>query len=122
MKKINILYWIITGLFAAYMVFTALPDAMNTSDALKFIGGLGYPHYMVPFLGIAKLLGVVAILIPGFPRVKEWAYAGLCFDLVGAAYSIVAMYGLHVSIVFMILPIVFLFWSYSLHHRKLQAN
>ena len=49
---------------------------------------MGYPAYLIPFLGWAKLLGVVAILVPGFPRIKEWAYAGLFFDLLGATYSV----------------------------------
>ena len=42
------------------------------------------PAYLISFLSIAKILGVIAILIPGFPRIKEWAYAGLMFDLIGA--------------------------------------
>ena len=50
--------------------------------------GLGYPFYLIPFVGVAKVLGIIAILIPGFPGIKEWAYAGLFFDLVGATFSI----------------------------------
>jgi hypothetical protein len=51
---------------------------------------VGVPLYLIPFIGIAKVLGVIAILIPGFPKLKEWAYAGLFFDLIGATYSICA--------------------------------
>jgi len=54
MKKIKIFYWIITGLFSAFMLFSAIPDALSTSDAIKFMNQLGYPNYIIPFLGIAK--------------------------------------------------------------------
>ena len=62
-------------------------DIMSVPDAVALFNHLGYPTYLLPFIGIAKLLGVVAILIPGFPRIKEWAYAGFVFDLTGAMYS-----------------------------------
>jgi len=48
---------------------------------------LGYPAYLLPFLDVAKTLGVLAVVVPGFPRLREWAYAGLTFDLSGAVYS-----------------------------------
>lgn len=121
MKKINILYWSVTGLFAAFMLFSAWPDATNSPDAVTFIKGIGYPEYFVQFIGIAKILGVIAILVPGYPRIKEWAYAGLFYDLAGALYSIIAVYGVAPSLVFMILPIAFLFWSYFLYHKKYAA-
>src|SRR4051794_28466941 len=92
MKKINILYWVFTGLFAAFMIFSAIGNVIVNPESVEFISGkLGYPQYMIPFLGIAKVLGVIGILLPGFPRLKEWAYAGLVFDLVGATYSILSV-------------------------------
>ena len=91
MKKINIFYWIVTGLFSAFMLFSSIPDILSTADAVKFINSLGYPAYILPFLGVAKVLGVIAILIPGYPRIKEWAYAGLVFDLIGATYSVMCV-------------------------------
>ncbi len=84
MKKNKALYWTITGLFLAFMLFSAVPDILVVPDAVTFMVHLGYPKYFIPFIGVAKLLGVIAILVPGFPRIKEWAYAGLCFDLIGA--------------------------------------
>jgi uncharacterized membrane protein YphA (DoxX/SURF4 family) len=48
---------------------------------------LGYPAYLLPLIGTAKVLGVIAVLIPRWPRLTEWAYAGLIFDLLGALYS-----------------------------------
>ncbi|MFI5171988.1 MAG: DoxX family protein [Chitinophagales bacterium] len=117
MKKTKIIYWIITLLFAAYMVFSAIPDAMSTQKAIDFLTGMGYPEYFIPFIGVAKILGVIAILIPGFPRIKEWAYAGLAFDLIGATYSIIALGQPFSSWVFMLPPIIFCFTSYFLYHK-----
>ncbi len=83
-KRLNISYWIFTGLFAGFMIFSAIPDLMVTSQAVDIVSTqLGYPKYIISFLGVAKLLGAIAILVPGYPRLKEWAYAGLVFDLIG---------------------------------------
>ena len=120
MKKVNIFYWIVTGLFAAFMLFTAIPNVMVDKGSIDLITGLGYPKYFIPYIGIAKVIGSIAILIPFFRRIKEWAYAGLFFDLSGATYSIIAMGGLNWQIIFMILPIVFLFLSYYFWHKKLS--
>jgi hypothetical protein len=119
MKKTNIFYWIITGLFSAFMLFSAFPDIISSPDAIKFMNHLGYPNYIIPFLGIAKLLGIIAILIPGNFRIKEWAYAGLFFDLAGATYSAIGTEGFHSSVLFMVLPITFLFLSYYLWHKRM---
>jgi uncharacterized membrane protein YphA (DoxX/SURF4 family) len=122
MKKNKTLYWIITGIFAAFMLFSAIPDIMVVPEAVTFMSHLGYPRYIIPFLGVAKLLGVIAILIPGFPRIKEWAYAGLFFDILGATYSGIANDGFKAGELFMVLPIAFLFISYALYHQKIQAD
>ena len=121
MKKTKVLYWIITCLFSAFMLFASFPDILSTPDAVKFISHLGYPNYFIPFIGVAKLLGVIAILIPGFPRLKEWAYAGLAFDLIGATYSLIATDGFQPPVLFMLLPIGFLFLSYYLWHKKMKT-
>jgi hypothetical protein len=121
MKKTNTIYWIITILFAAFMIFSAIPDMLVTKDAAVFMKQLGYPNYITPFLGVAKLLGIIALFIPGFPRIKEWAYAGLFFDLLGATYSNLSAFGFMPQMLIMILPIAFLFISYSLYHKKLKA-
>lgn len=87
MKNARILYWIVTGLAAALMVMASIPDVTRNAQAISIFEHLGYPAYLLPFLGTAKLLGVGALLIPGLRRLKEWAYAGLVFDLLGALYS-----------------------------------
>ena len=87
MKKTRIIYWVLTIVFAGFMAATAVPDALVVPDAVKFMSHLGYPNYFTHFIGIAKILGAIAILVPGFRTIKEWAYAGLFFDLIGAVYS-----------------------------------
>ncbi len=122
MKKINITYWIVTVIFAAFMIFTSIPDIMSSTDAVNFMKGqLGYPQYIIPFIGIAKLSGAIVILIPGFPRIKEWAYAGLVFDLVGAMYS-VKMAAPGMGWTFMFLPLSFAAASYILLRKKTDAT
>jgi hypothetical protein len=83
--------------------------------------GLGYPVYFIPFIGVAKLLGVVAILIPGYPRIKEWAYAGFFFDLIGATYSIISLGAPPANWIFMALPLGLGICSYVFYHRKVRV-
>src|SRR5476651_1341533 len=93
MKKntINIIYWIATGLILALMLWSAIGSFMNNPEAAKMMAPLGYKPYVFHFLAVAKILGIIAILVPGFPRLKEWAYAGFTFDLIGATYSTYAV-------------------------------
>ena len=122
MKKTKILYWIFTSLFAFMMLFSAIPDVLSSPVAVQGMhDGLGYPLYFIPFIGVAKVLGVIAILIPGFPRIKEWAYAGLSFDLIGATFSIIASGAPVGNWAFMILPLSLACCSYYFYHRKLRA-
>jgi hypothetical protein len=117
-KKINIVYWIVTGLYAAFMLFTSVPYLMMTNDVVKFFQQLSYPNYLIPFLGAAKIAASIVILIPWFKRLKEWAYAGLTIDLVGATYSIIAVNGFKPEVSFMLLFIALNFSSYYLWHLK----
>ena len=106
MKRTNILYWVFTGLFALIMLSTAVPNVMMSPDSVDLIHNkLGYPQYVIMFVGIAKILGVIGILIPGYPRVKEWAYAGLFFDLTAAT-------------VFYAPGVL----SYIYHHKRLRGS
>lgn len=122
MKKLNTWYWIVTVLFAAFMIFSAVPNVMQTPESITFIGtGLGYPTYLIPFIGLAKIVGSVAILVPQFRRIKEWAYAGLFFDLSGAFYSLVAKNGFQPPMLVIVVVIAALFLSYFMWHKKLAA-
>jgi hypothetical protein len=121
MKKTKILSWTFTGLFAFFMIGSAIPDVFSSEVAIKGMHtDLGYPLYLIPFVGIAKWLGVVVILIPGFLRIKEWAYAGLMIDLIGATYSIIAIGAPVPNYVFMIMPIGLGILSYIYYHKKLK--
>ena len=122
MKRINTYYWICTGLFAALMFFSAVPDVLNMPDAITFMTKLGYPKYFIPFIGIIKMIGVIALLLPINPRIKEWAYAGMSFDLLGAVYSIIASGGANAGMIFMLLWILPLAGSYIFYHRKLAFH
>jgi len=86
-KTAKTLYWIVTSLMAAFMLLASVPDILMLPQAVSIFGHLGYPVFLLPFLGTAKTLGVIAVLVPGFHRLKEWAYAGLIFDVIGALYS-----------------------------------
>ncbi|MGV3599225.1 MAG: DoxX family protein [Bacteroidota bacterium] len=123
MKTIKILYWVFTALFAAFMIFSATGNIMVDKQSVMFLADyLKYPVYFIPFIGWAKLLGSIAILIPGFPRIKEWAYAGLFFDLTGAAYSLLAMQTPISQVAGMLLPIGLGAVSYWLYHKKLKQS
>ena len=121
MKKTKILYWVFTILFAFMMFSSAIPDVFSQPIAIQGMStNLGYPLYFIPFIGIAKWLGVVAILIPGYPRIKEWAYAGLFFDLLGATYSIISSGINKEQWGIMIIPIGLGILSYTWYHKKLK--
>jgi hypothetical protein len=79
---------------------------------------LGFPVSLLPFLGIAKCLGVLALVVPGFPRLKEWAYAGFFFDLLGVTYSAIATDGVQLPHSFMLVLLALLFLSYGFYHKK----
>lgn len=80
-------YWAATGLVALAFAFGGAMDVAQPPDVLAGMAHLGYPAYFATLIGIWKILGAIAIVVPGFGRVKEWAYAGIVFDLTGAAVS-----------------------------------
>lgn len=117
-KTITILYWIFTILFAGLMIFTAIGGIGPNEETMKiFVNGLGYPVYFIQFISWAKIIGAIAVLVPGFKIIKEWAYAGLFFDLTGAVYSGIAASGkfdpLMLTLLIWIVPgiLSYLFWK-----------
>lgn len=89
----SIAYWITTALVALSMSGGIAQLARVPGVVDGFVRVLGYPPYFVSILGFWKVAGAIAILAPGFPRLKEWAYAGIFFDLTGAAASSAAVGG-----------------------------
>jgi uncharacterized membrane protein YphA (DoxX/SURF4 family) len=86
-KARTIGYWVTTGLLALMFAVGGVMDVGRGPQVAEGLGHLGYPLYFALLLGIWKVLGAIAILAPKFPRLKEWAYAGMFFDLTGAAFS-----------------------------------
>jgi uncharacterized membrane protein YphA (DoxX/SURF4 family) len=94
MKTKSILYWAATILVAVSIGSGGAAQVAHLQQNVDgFVRVLGYPAYFVTVLGVWKVLGAIAILVPGLPRLKEWAYAGIFFDLTGAAASWAAVGG-----------------------------
>jgi len=124
MKKrtINIIYWVSTGLILAMMLFSAISSFMDNPDGAKMMDQMHYLPYVMHFLAIAKILGIIALLTPGFPRLKEWAYAGFTFDLLGATYSFYATHFPLSQVAFMFIFIAILAVSYIFYHKRLALT
>jgi uncharacterized membrane protein YphA (DoxX/SURF4 family) len=87
MKARTIGYWICTVLIALAFLSGGAFDILHPPQVLEGMAHLGYPVYFLVILGVWKVLGGIVILLPGFPLAKEWAYAGIIFDLTGATAS-----------------------------------
>jgi uncharacterized membrane protein YphA (DoxX/SURF4 family) len=83
-------YWLATALLVSELVLGGIWDVLRVPRVREVIERLSYPTYFLVILGVWKLLGAVALVIPRFPRLKEWAYAGVVFNLTGAFVSHVA--------------------------------
>ena len=86
-KRVRMFYWSATLLFVLPLTWSAIVYFTEAPKMMATMTHLGYPIYFLKILGTAKLLGVAAILYGRFPRLKEWAYAGFTFDLIGAFWS-----------------------------------
>ena len=92
MKRSNkIIYWVATILLAVGMLQSGIFALLRTKQWIDLVTNLGYPIYFLTILGVWKILGVIAILIPRFKLIKEWAYAGFFFAMTGALISHLAM-------------------------------
>ncbi len=120
MKKDKIIYWTTTILFALFMLSTSIPS----EEGKTFILQLGYPAYFIPFIAVAKLLGCIAILMPFLKKLKEWAYAGLCFDLTAATYSLIMVHGFDPGMITMLVAFAVMAVSYiyndKLHNKMVN--
>ena len=123
-KRNKIIYWIATIWLALGMLSTGavqLFKAKEGQGGVEMITHLGYPVYLLTLLGIWKILGVVALLIPKFPLLKEWAYAGFFFVMTGAIFSHIAlrdsMKEIFPALLLLILTVVS--WYFRPSNRKL---
>jgi len=92
MKKRNkIFYWVVTVWLSLGMLSTGAVQLLKMEEEVASMNNLGYPIYLLSLLGVWKILGVLAILVPKFPLLKEWAYAGFFFAMAGAIVSHIAV-------------------------------
>lgn len=117
----TIAYWIITGLLAAFLVITGIADLIKLPEAVVVFRHLGYPDYLMPFIGVAKILAAAAIVFPRFPGLKEWAYAGLAFDILGALYSHIAVGDPFAAWIIPAVALAVVAASYFLYHKTQQT-
>ncbi|WP_103110138.1 DoxX family protein [Brevibacillus reuszeri] len=82
-----IAYWTVTFLLAATVMLSGIGQLMQYGGNLELVTNLGYPLYVLTILGMWKVLGAIALVMPGFPRLKEWVHAGIFFLMTGAALS-----------------------------------
>ena len=104
-KTIKIIYWIVIILFSLFMLFSGVSEVMQTEQAKEIMKHLGYPMYVNTIIGVAKILGAIAILQWKFHTIKEWAYAGFTIDFIGAGAS---MYFAGDGILMALSPVIFL--------------
>ncbi len=119
-KTITIIYWTFTILFSGFMIWSSVPGIKPNEQSVQFLHDfLGYPVYFIQFISVAKLIGAITILIPGLVKIKEWAYAGLFFDLAGAIYSLIyASPKLEPGTLFILVPVLLGVISYIFWNKK----
>ncbi|PJJ66959.1 DoxX family protein [Chryseobacterium geocarposphaerae] len=123
-KRNKIIYWVFTLWMALGMVSTAIVQLMKNKDELANFTNLGYPSYLMTIIGVWKILGVIAILIPKFPLLKEWAYSGFFFVMSGAVISHIIVND-PVSKTFpavLLLILVVISWYFRPVDRKISVN
>jgi len=121
-------YWICTALTAFFFVSGGLAYALAVPDVAAGVIQLGFPLYFVQLLGVWKVLGGLAIVAPGLPRLKEWAYAGIFFDLTSASVASAVMGAAigaqwwHVWAPMMVAAIMFGSWALRPASRRLPGS
>ena len=86
-KGKTVTFWLLTGLIVVSQGASGIADLLKVQGMVDGVTALGYPTYILTILGPFKILGALVLAIPGFPRLKEWAYAGFFFDFSGAFLS-----------------------------------
>ncbi|WP_302901585.1 DoxX family protein [Mucilaginibacter sp. BT774] len=122
-KRKLIWYWIITILLSFCIFSGGLAQALQVQGVVQGFKPLGYPTYFISVIGVWKVLGIIAILIPGFKLLKEWAYAGIFFTMTGAVISHIASNDIHAQIIAPIVLAIFTVLSWYLRpaDRKISA-
>jgi uncharacterized membrane protein len=123
-KRNKIIYWVATGLLSVGMFSSGIMQIMHVKELEDIMVHLGYPLYMMYILGVWKILGVIAVLLPGFKLVKEWAYAGLFFTMTGALVSHLILGDGGKAILGPLFQTIFIVssWYFRPANRKLALN
>lgn len=118
-----IIYWIATALFTFGMTASGISQILGLKEMNEIMIHLGYPLYLMPLLGVWKLMGVIAVLVPNYKLLKEWSYAGFFFLLSGALISHIVMGNSGKSILGPLFQIIFLCisWYFRPENRKLKT-
>jgi len=123
-KRNRIIYWIATLWLALGMTATGIVQLIPMKEEAEMIQRLGYPLYFLTLLGVWKLLGVIAILIPKFGLLKEWAYSGFFFAMSGAVVSHLSIKDeastLFGPVLLIVLTVVS--WYFRPENRKCSSN
>ena len=120
-KRNKIIYWIATIWFCFGMLTSGVVQLLQLPFEVEFMMNLGYPQYFLPILGVWKILGVLAVIVPGKVILKEWAYAGFFFAMSGAAISHVAV-GESIREAFpalLLLILIVISWYFRPENRKI---
>jgi VIT1/CCC1 family predicted Fe2+/Mn2+ transporter len=122
-KRNKIIYWIATVWMSLGMVSSAIVQLIRMDEEVEMIEGLGYPLYFMTLIGVWKLLGVIVVLLPNLPLLKEWAYAGFFFTMSGAAISHLVMKDPMSEVLptVFLLVLVMLSWYFRPAGRKVAA-
>lgn len=120
MKRNAIIFWVVTGLLIPVFGICSVLALVGDPQSAEAFTSLGYPAYLSPFLGVARILALIAIFTPKYAALKEWAYAGLAFDVIGAIYSIIAAGNPLIYTTFPIISLGLLLGSYFLYHKRLK--
>ena len=121
-KRNKIIYWVTTLWLALGMTSTGIVQIIKMDEEVQNISNLGFPVYLMTLIGIWKILGVIVVLIPKFPLVKEWAYAGFFFTMTGAIISHLAI-GEPIVKTFpplLLLILTILSWYFRPEERKIK--
>ena len=115
--------WVCTALVVFFIGSGGLAYVMRVPDVVAGVVALGFPVYFIVLLGVWKVLGSIAILVPGFPLIKEWAYAGIMIDLTGAAVASMATGGAwwHAAAPLLIAVLVIASWALRPESRRLPG-
>jgi len=123
-KRNRIIYWVATALLCFGMLGSGISQLLQLKDMNELITHVGYPLYFMYIIGIWKILGVIAILIPNFKLLKEWAYAGFFFLMTGALISHLFMGDVGNAIFGPLFQIIFILvsWHFRPADRKINLQ